>query len=65
VELCPTHALDQVEDKAFLRYPDLCNYCTLCEDVCPESAIALPFLIVLASSQSEEDSNGENPFVFS
>ena len=51
VETCPTHALDQVDGKASLRYADLCTYCTACEDICPENAIALPFLIVLAADQ--------------
>lgn len=49
VEICPVHALDQMDDKAFLRYPETCTYCALCEEVCPTNAIALPFLIVLAS----------------
>lgn len=47
VEICPTQALDQINDKAVLRYPDRCTYCTVCEEVCPVGAIALPFLIVL------------------
>jgi NAD-dependent dihydropyrimidine dehydrogenase PreA subunit len=37
-----------VDGKAVLLYPELCTYCTACEDACPEDAIALPFLIVLA-----------------
>ncbi len=44
----PTQALGQVAGKAFLAHPERCTYCTVCEDVCPEDAIALPFLIVLA-----------------
>lgn len=50
VEICPTHALAQVNEKAYLRYPTLCTYCTACEDVCPVNAISLPFLILLAPS---------------
>lgn len=49
VDACPTHALDQLTDKAFLRYPEQCTYCVACEDICPENAIALPFLIVMGS----------------
>jgi ferredoxin len=48
VDLCPTQALDQREGKAHLRYPNLCTYCTACEDVCPTDAISLPFLIVFS-----------------
>lgn len=43
---CPTHALGWQGGKASLLSPDLCTYCTLCEDVCPVGAIELPFLIV-------------------
>jgi len=50
VDICPTRALDQINDKAVLRYPDLCTYCTACEDVCPVDAISLPFCIVFASN---------------
>ena len=48
VDACPTNALDQRDDKAYLRYPDFCTYCTACEDICPTQAIGLPFLIVFA-----------------
>jgi ferredoxin len=51
VDICPTHALDQAHEKAYLRFPDLCTYCTACEDVCPVNAISLPFLILLAPAQ--------------
>ncbi|MBZ0303928.1 MAG: 4Fe-4S binding protein [Anaerolineae bacterium] len=43
---CPTGALGQVNDKAALIHPELCTYCAACEDVCPVSAIELPYLIV-------------------
>jgi formate hydrogenlyase subunit 6/NADH:ubiquinone oxidoreductase subunit I len=56
IEICPTHALDQLDGKAAVCYPELCTYCTACEDICPEGAIALPFLIVLASPPSMTDS---------
>lgn len=46
IAVCPTDALGWQAGKAALLYPDLCTYCTLCEDVCPVGAIDLPFLIV-------------------
>ena len=46
VEICPTQALAQIDEKAFPAYPDQCTYCVACQDVCPENAIALPFVIV-------------------
>lgn len=46
VEACPTHALEQVSEKAKLVYPEKCIYCFVCEDICPQDAIELPFLII-------------------
>jgi formate hydrogenlyase subunit 6/NADH:ubiquinone oxidoreductase subunit I len=51
VELCPTQALVSLNAKAVLAHPDKCTYCSACEDACPEAAIALPFLVVVASSK--------------
>jgi NAD-dependent dihydropyrimidine dehydrogenase PreA subunit len=48
VEACPTDALAQIQGKAVLAFPEECTYCTACQDVCPEDAIALPFLVVFA-----------------
>ncbi|MCO6451816.1 MAG: 4Fe-4S binding protein [Caldilineales bacterium] len=48
VNLCPTWALELVDEKAVLSHPNACTYCTVCEDICPEDAISLPFLIVFA-----------------
>ncbi len=64
VEICPTHALNQVAGKAVLHRPDLCTYCTACQDVCPENAIALPFMIVFAKpavTQVFPEKRGEKP----
>jgi NAD-dependent dihydropyrimidine dehydrogenase PreA subunit len=47
---CPTGALGKQAGKAALLHPELCTYCTLCEDVCPVGAIELPFLIVKRES---------------
>lgn len=48
IDVCPTHALLQVNGKAVLAFPDRCTYCTACEEICPEGAISLPFLITFA-----------------
>lgn len=58
-DICPTHALAQVGDKAVLLYPERCTYCTACEDVCPTGAIALPFLIIFADA-AERDVAGSS-----
>ncbi len=58
VEVCPTEALDQLADKAYLRYPDRCHYCMACEEVCPTNAISLPFVVVLSKNQ---EGNVHNP----
>ncbi|HRJ41970.1 MAG: 4Fe-4S binding protein [Caldilineaceae bacterium] len=50
VEVCPTQALVQIDEKAYLVYPELCTYCSVCQDVCPENAISLPFLIIFGPS---------------
>ncbi|MCL4863296.1 MAG: 4Fe-4S binding protein [Caldilineaceae bacterium] len=55
VDACPTQALDQINGKAFLRYPDRCTYCADCEELCPEGAISLPYLIVLAQQPNIAD----------
>ncbi|MCB0045494.1 MAG: 4Fe-4S binding protein [Caldilineaceae bacterium] len=54
VEVCPTDALDQVDEKASLAYPERCTYCIACEDICPEDAIALPFLVRFAQPLETE-----------
>jgi NAD-dependent dihydropyrimidine dehydrogenase PreA subunit len=51
VESCPTHALAQRNGKAILAYPDACTYCSACQDICHEDAIALPFLIVFKTTR--------------
>lgn len=53
IAACPVDALAEVAGKAALVRPDACTYCTVCEDLCPEGAIALPFLICV------EDDDGE------
>jgi ferredoxin len=53
---CPTGALGWQDGKAALLYPDLCSYCGICEEVCPVSAIELPYLIVKRESPDTGES---------
>lgn len=57
VEICPTQALAQFDEKAHLLYPDLCTYCVACQDVCPENAISLPFVIVFGPALPKSPSH--------
>jgi ferredoxin len=50
---CPTGALGMLAGKSFLLRPDYCTYCAACEDVCPVSAIELPYLIVKREHREE------------
>ncbi|MBX3013132.1 MAG: 4Fe-4S binding protein [Caldilineaceae bacterium] len=52
IDSCPTQALAQIAGKARLAYPERCTYCLACENICPEAAIELPFLIVFATGES-------------
>jgi formate hydrogenlyase subunit 6/NADH:ubiquinone oxidoreductase subunit I len=49
--VCPAEALAIVRGKAILAFPGRCTYCSACEDVCPEQAIALPFMVVFAPAK--------------
>ncbi|MDQ4078302.1 MAG: 4Fe-4S binding protein [Chloroflexota bacterium] len=53
VARCPVGALETRNGKATLADPEACTYCTLCEDVCPTEAIALPFLVVFKEQRNE------------
>lgn len=52
VRVCPTGALGLVEGKAALTQPDLCEYDGVCEQVCPNDALALPYRVVWSSPDS-------------
>ena len=39
VELCPTSALDLVDDQVVLSRPEDCAFCDQCEEICPVGAI--------------------------
>jgi NAD-dependent dihydropyrimidine dehydrogenase PreA subunit len=45
-------ALEIVDGKAVLHWPERCDACSVCDHICPEGAISLPFQIVFAPSQS-------------
>ncbi|MEA3376249.1 MAG: 4Fe-4S binding protein [Chloroflexota bacterium] len=46
VEHCPTDAVEMGPDGPSIVRPRDCTYCTDCEAMCPEGAIACPFEIV-------------------
>jgi formate hydrogenlyase subunit 6/NADH:ubiquinone oxidoreductase subunit I len=46
VERCPTKAVDMTDDGPHIARPEDCTYCTDCEAVCPEGAIACGYEIV-------------------
>ncbi len=48
--LCPTQAVQVVNDKAIIVRPEVCAYCNVCETFCPEEAIGRPFLIVFGTA---------------
>lgn len=50
---CPTAALGWESGKAILLHPEVCIYCADCEDVCPASAVELPYLIVKGETRTE------------
>ncbi len=45
VEHCPTGAVILQDGRPFFIHPELCAYCGICEDLCPEGAIALSYVI--------------------
>jgi NAD-dependent dihydropyrimidine dehydrogenase PreA subunit len=48
VELCSTRALALGDGKAVIVNPEACLYEGVCEDICPQDAIARPFEVVFA-----------------
>ncbi|MFW5709576.1 MAG: ATP-binding protein [Chloroflexota bacterium] len=50
---CLTRALGWQHGKAALLHPEICIYCATCEDLCPENAIELPFLIIKEGRENE------------
>lgn len=56
VAACPTQALWLVGGKAGWRDSSACIYCLSCEDICPQHAIELPFLIQFGSKEKSSES---------
>lgn len=54
VTLCPTQAVDFVDEKPVIARPEQCTYCGTCEEICPVGAIALRYEIVFGSSSSNQ-----------
>jgi MinD superfamily P-loop ATPase len=52
--VCEPQALMIADGKAILARPDRCEYDGGCEPICPEGAIALPYLIVFAQPSANE-----------
>lgn len=47
VEVCHVNALGLQNMRAAFALPQLCDYCSDCEAVCPAGAIRCPFEVVL------------------
>lgn len=52
---CPTGALGSLNHQAVLVNPDNCIYCSTCETICPQDAVALPYLICFQGQCGGED----------
>ncbi|MGD8998465.1 MAG: 4Fe-4S binding protein [Anaerolineae bacterium] len=46
VELCPKNAVELGVNGPDIARPEDCTYCTECEALCPQGAIACPYVIV-------------------
>jgi NAD-dependent dihydropyrimidine dehydrogenase PreA subunit len=46
-QVCPSGALELIDELAVLTAPEVCAYCADCEEHCPQQAISLPYEIVL------------------
>jgi heterodisulfide reductase subunit A-like polyferredoxin len=47
VTACPTRALALANGVAKVREPAACNYCGICEMICPAEAVDLPYQVIL------------------
>jgi MinD superfamily P-loop ATPase len=54
VDACHVNALTIQDEKAFIVRAADCDYCTDCEAVCPSSAIACPFEVVIEDRLESE-----------
>ena len=57
IEQCPADAVEMGSDGPFIVRPMDCNYCALCDAICPRGAITCTYEIVWADEVSREKSN--------
>lgn len=50
ITACTPGALGLRESIAVVADPEACDYCSICEQICPTEAIALPYELSLGSS---------------
>jgi len=50
--LCVTSAVELIENRPVIVRPKDCAYCGVCEDMCPEGAIALSYVVVSANDDA-------------
>ncbi len=47
VRHCPQYTLATVDNRTIISAPETCNYCGICQDLCPTGAINLVYEIIL------------------
>ena len=55
VKQCPEDALTMTELGPVFNRPLTCTYCSICEDVCPQSAIRAPFTIQWSTENTQSE----------
>ncbi len=47
VEYCPVDAVELVDGRPVITFPQKCVYCGLCEEMCPAGAVELLYEVVI------------------